>query len=201
MVKKIKLVIQFITISLIIQSCSFDDNTINYEEQLVVFASINAGFPVYDTVFVSRTAEVNESIDSEDLYIENADVRLINISDGSELKFYSLGNGRYYPIDMTVQNLDSVFSYWVDYVISSGTTYRLVVTHEDNSVIAETNVPEKIEITSAEMSEFQCPDESTEPVSIIDVNNLENFTFEQMLSLNLNPLEYIEANNINVDSV
>ena len=162
-----------------------------------MFASINAGFPVYDTVFVSRTAEVNESVDSEDLYIENADVRLINISDGSELKFYSLGNGRYYPIDMTVQNLDSVFSYWVDYVISSGTTYRLVVTHEDNSVIAETNVPEKIEITSAEMSEFQCPDESTEPVSIIDVNNLENFTFEQMLSLNLNPLEYIEANNIN----
>ena len=201
MVKKIKLAIQFITISLIIQSCSFDDNTINYEEQLVVFASINAGFPVYDTVFVSRTAEVNESVDSEDLYIENADVRLINISDGSELKFYSLGNGRYYPIDMTVQNLDSVFSYWVDYVISSGTTYRLVVTHEDNSVIAETNVPEKIEITSAEMSEFQCPDESTEPVSVIDVNNLENFTFEQMLSLNLNPLEYIEANNINVDSV
>ena len=201
MVKKIKLAIQFITISLIIQSCSFDDNTINYEEQLVVFASINAGFPVYDTVFVSRTAEVNESVDSEDLYIENADVRLINISDGSELKFYSLGNGRYYPIDMTVQNLDSVFSYWVDYVISSGTTYRLVVTHEDNSVIAETNVPEKIEITSAEMSEFQCPDESTEPVSIIDVNNLENFTFEQMLSLSLNPLEYIEVNNINVDSV
>ena len=201
MIKKIKLVIQFITISLIIQSCSFDDNTINYEEQLVVFASINAGFPVYDTVFVSRTAEVNESVDSEDLYIENADVRLINISNGSELKFYSLGNGRYYPIDMTVQNLDSVFSYWVDYVISSGTTYRLVVTHEDNSVIAETNVPEKIEITSAEMSEFQCPNESTEPVSIIDVNNLENFTFEQMLSLSQNPLEYIEANNINVDSV
>tara|TARA_A100001011_G_scaffold112271_2_gene118732 strand:+ start:3904 stop:5118 length:1215 start_codon:yes stop_codon:yes gene_type:complete len=201
MIKKIKLVIQFITISLIMQSCSFDDNTINYEEQLVVFASINAGFPVYDTVFVSRTAEVNESVDSDDLYIENADVRLINISDGSELKFYSLGSGRYYPIDMTIQNLDSVFSYWVDYVISSGTTYRLVVTHEDNSVIAETNVPEKIEITSAEMSEFQCPDESTEPVSIIDVNNLENFTFEQMLSLSQNPLEYIEANNINVDSV
>ena len=201
MVKKIKLAIQFITISLIIQSCSFDDNTINYEEQLVVFASINAGFPVYDTVFVSRTAEVNESVDSEDLYIENADVRLINISDGSELKFYSLGNGRYYPIDMTVQNLDSVFSYWVDYVISSGTTYRLVVTHEDNSVIAETNVPEKIEITSAEMSEFICPDESPEAVGIIDVNNLENLTFEQMLSLYQGPLEYIEGNNINVDSV
>ena len=201
MVNKIKLVIQFFSLLLIMQSCSFDDNTINYEEKLVVFASINAGFPVYDTVFVSRTAEANESVDSEDLYIENASVKLINISDGSELKFYSLGNGRYYPIDMTVQNIDSVFSHWLDYIISSGITYRLVVTHEEDSVIAETNVPEKIEITSAEMSEFICPDESPEAVGIIDVNNLENLTFEQMLSLYQDPLEYIEGNNINVDSV
>ena len=201
MVNKIKLVIQVFTLSLIIQSCSFDDNTINYEEQLVVFASINAGFPVFDTVFVSRTAEVSEPVDSEDLYIENANVKLINISNGLELKFYSLGNGRYYPIDMSMQNLDSISRYWLNYIISSGTTYRLVVSHEGDSVIAQTNVPEKIEITSANMSEFKCPDESTEPVSIIDVNNLENLTFEQMLSLYQNPVEYVGANNINVDSV
>jgi len=201
MVNKIKLIIQVLSLSFIMQSCSFDDNTINYEEQLVVFASINAGFPVYDTVFVSRTAEVSEYVDSEDLYIDNANVKLINISDGSELKFYSLGNGRYYPIDMTIENVDSIWNYWRDYIISSGTTYRLVVSHEEDSVIAETNVPEKIEITSAEMSEYTCPDESTEPVSIIDVNNLENLTFEQMLSLYQNPVEYIGVNDVNVDSV
>jgi len=201
MVNKIRLIIQVLSLSFIMQSCSFDDNTINYEEQLVVFASINAGFPVYDTVFVSRTADVSESVDSEDLYIDNANVNLINISDGSELKFYSLGNGRYYPIDISMQNVDSIFSYWLDYIISSGTTYRLVVTHEEDSVIAETNVPEKIEIGAAEMSEYVCPDGSAKPVSIIDVNNLENLSFAQMLSLYQNPVEYIEQNNINVDSV
>jgi len=201
MVNKIRLIIQVLSLSLLMQSCSFDDNTINYEEQLVVFASINAGFPVYDTVFVSRTADVSESVDSEDLYIDNANVNLINISDGSELKFYSLGNGRYYPIDISMQNVDSIFSYWLDYIISSGTTYRLVVTHEEDSVIAETNVPEKIEIGAAEMSEYVCPDGSAKPVSIIDVNNLENLSFAQMLSLYQNPVEYIEQNNINVDSV
>jgi len=201
MYNKIKLLIQILSFSLVMQSCSFDDNTINYEEQLVVFASINAGFPVYDTVFVSRTADVSESVDSEDLYIDNANVNLINISDGSELKFYSLGNGRYYPIDISMQNVDSIFSYWLDYIISSGTTYRLVVTHEEDSVIAETNVPEKIEIGAAEMSEYMCPDGSAKPVSIIDVNNLENLSFAQMLSLYQNPVEYIEQNNINVDSV
>ena len=201
MYNKIKLLIQILSLSLLMQSCSFDDNTINYEEKLVVFASINAGFPVYDTVFVSRTADVSESVDSEDLYIDNANVNLINISDGSELKFYSLGNGRYYPIDISMQNVDSIFSYWLDYIISSGTTYRLVVTHEEDSVIAETNVPEKIEIGAAEMSEYMCPDGSAKPVSIIDVNNLENLSFAQMLSLYQNPVEYIEQNNINVDSV
>ena len=63
------------------------------------------------------------------------------------------------------------------------------------------NEAEKIEIESAEMSEYICPDGSTEPVSIIDVNNLENLTFAQMLSLYQNPVEYIEQNNLNVDSV
>ena len=93
MVSKIKIGIYSFSIMIFIQSCSFDDNIIEYQEQLVVFASINAGFPVFDTVFVSRTAEVNESVDAEDLYIEDASVKLINMADSSELHFYSVGNG------------------------------------------------------------------------------------------------------------
>ena len=201
MKNKMKLIIQILFVSVFIQSCSFDDDTIDYEEQLVVFASINAGFPVFDTVFVSRTANINESIDAADLYIDNANVKLINMSDSSELNFYSLGNGRYYPTDISLQNVDSVSRYWLDYVISSGTTYRLVVIQGQDSVIAQTNVPEKIVITPANMPDYNCPDGSNQPVSTIDVNNLENLTFDQMLALYQNPVEYIESNNINVDSV
>ena len=91
----------------------FDDDTISYEEKLVVFASIDAGFPVFDTVFVSRTADISESVDATDLYIEDASVKLINMSDGSELKFYSVGNGRYYPIDLSMQNIDSISRNWL----------------------------------------------------------------------------------------
>ena len=202
MADKIKLAIQVFILSLIIGSCSFDDDIINYEEQLVVFASINAGFPVFDTVFVSRTAGVDEPVDSEDLYIENANVKLINRSNGSELRFYSLGNGRYYPFDSTMHRpSDSVTNYWRDYIISSGTNYDLVVTHEEDSVIAQTNVPERIEIAPASMPDYLCPDGTNEPVSIIDVNNLENLTYDQLRSLNENPVVHIEENNINVDSV
>ena len=108
MVSKIKIGMYSLLIMIFIQSCSFDDNIIEYQEQLVVFASINAGFPVFDTVFVSRTAEVSESVDAEDLYIEDASVTLINMADSSELHFYSVGNGRYYPIDLSMKNIDSV---------------------------------------------------------------------------------------------
>ena len=50
MISKMKYFIYAILIMIVIQSCTFDDNTIEYQEQLVVFASINAGFPVFDTV-------------------------------------------------------------------------------------------------------------------------------------------------------
>ncbi|GIR56967.1 MAG: hypothetical protein CM15mP64_3790 [Candidatus Neomarinimicrobiota bacterium] len=53
MKSKLIILIQFI-IAMFITSCDFDDNLVEYEEQLVVFASINAGFPVSDTVYVFK---------------------------------------------------------------------------------------------------------------------------------------------------
>ena len=64
-----KTTVQFICLIMFITSCDFNDNLIEYDEKLVVFASINAGFPVADTVFVSRTAAVSESVDAQDLYL------------------------------------------------------------------------------------------------------------------------------------
>lgn len=187
---------------LLIQSCSFNDDIIDYQEKLVVFASINSGFPVTDTVYVSRTAKVGEEVDSEDLYVNDASVKLVNQSNGEELNFYSLGNGRYYPFDLSVfSNQDSVLSHWMNYIINAGTTYMLVVTQDQDSVIATTTVPEKIEITSASMTEYQCPDGSVQPVKIIDVNNLENLSYDQMISLYQDPINYINQNNVNVDSI
>ena len=201
MVSKIKIGMYSLLIMIFIQSCSFDDNIIEYQEQLVVFASINAGFPVFDTVFVSRTAEVSESVDAEDLYIEDASVTLINMADSSKLHFYSVGKGRYYPVDLSMQNMDSVASYWLNYIISSGTTYRLVISHDGDSVIAQTSVPEEIEIFPADMPDYECPDGSIESIKTIDVNNLDNLTFEQMVLLYQDPIQYIESNDINVDSI
>ena len=59
MISKMKYFIYALLIMIVIQSCTFDDNTIDYQEQLVVFASINEGFPVFDTVFFYINSEVN----------------------------------------------------------------------------------------------------------------------------------------------
>ena len=200
MKSKTIILIQFI-IAMFITSCDFDDNLIEYEEQLVVFASINAGLPVSDTVYVSRTAGVSESVDAQDLYIDDANVRLVNLSNGSQLDFYSLGDGRYHPIDLSVPNLDSILIHWSNYIIESGKTYRLIVTHEDDSIAAQTTVPEQMIISSEESYDYSCPDGTLEPVRMIDVNNLQNMTIQDLLWLYQNPVEYIEQNNINVDSV
>ena len=41
-------------------SCDLNDQIIEYEQNLVVFASIEANLPVKDTVLVSRSAGINE---------------------------------------------------------------------------------------------------------------------------------------------
>ena len=196
-----KTTVQFICLIMFFTSCDFNDNLIEYDEKLVVFASINAGFPVADTVFVSRTAAVSESVDAQDLYVDDAEVKLINLGNGSELRMYSLGNGRYHPIDLSLPNIDSVVSIWTDFIITSGTTYRIVVSHDGDSVIAQTTVPDQIEIMAEDSYEFKCPDGSFEPISAINVNNLNNLTFQQTAALYHDPLGFIRDGNIDVDSV
>lgn len=191
-----------IVLALSIQSCSFDDDVIKYEQKVVVFASINAGFPVIDTVFVSRSASVEEEIMADDLWIDSASVKLIRESDSSELIFYPQGNGRYFPISMdNVLSQDSIYLHWANYIITSGTSYRLAVIHDEDSVIAITNVPEKIEISPIDMDDWQCPDGSFDSSKVVDVNNLNNMSFEQMISLYQDPINYITANSVDVDSV
>ena len=94
MKKLIQALVCFGIISLLIQSCDFNDQEIIYEEKLVVFASIVANMPVMDTVFVSRSANLGEDIVANELWIDDADVRLIHDSSSAELVFHSVGNGR-----------------------------------------------------------------------------------------------------------
>ena len=186
-------------ISLLFQSCDFNDLEIIYEEKLVVFASIVANMPVTDTVFVSRSASVDEDISANQLWIDDADVRLIHDSSSAELVFHSVGNGRYFPI-LPDAGMEEILDY-LNYIIQPGDTYRLVVVHDQDSVIATTEVPTTFNIAPADIGEYGCPDGEMLPVGNVDVNNLNDLSPAQLFELFQNPEGFVNTNNINVDSV
>ena len=184
-----------------ISSCSFNDEVIEYEEKLVVFASLVANLPITDTLLVSRSASLDEDIDAEDLAVENAQVRLVNMSseDKKELKFYPLGSGKYFPLSNDATYLDSLN--YISYIIEPGSSYSLIVTNGDDSVVANTTVPESFNITSAEMGDYECPDGTLYTVPNINVNNLDNLNFSQLPELLDSPESFVNNYNINVDTL
>ena len=196
-----KYIISLVTFAILITSCDIDDKIENYEESLVVFASITAGFPVIDTVYISKTASINEDITTGDLKISDAEVILRRVDTNEELKLHSIGDGKYVPVDLLSDKLDSIILYWSNYIIEGGVTYNLIVTHNNDSLIATTTIPQQIEIEPAMMNDHRCPDNSYEPVPIIDVNNLNSISPSQLVELYTDPKDFIVSNNINVDSV
>ena len=183
----------------VFQSCDFNETELNYNEQLVVFASITAGLPILDTVLVSRTASVNEDVITNDLWINDAVVKLINDSTNEILSFNNVGNGQYFPLPETPSN-EQVTTY-LNFVIQPDYRYRLVVTHENDSIMAMTTVPDSFKLNSADLGDYECPDGEVIPTKMVNVNNLEGYSIEHLSQLLLDPQDFVIENNIDVDSV
>ncbi|MDP6261456.1 MAG: DUF4249 family protein [Candidatus Marinimicrobia bacterium] len=155
--KKILIILPFI-----FMSCSINDENIVYEEKLVLWANIQANFPLVDTVFVSRSAALDENAVSEELWISDAEVRVIGDSINLLLQPVAGRAGRYFTDE--------------DYVFQGGGTYQVLVIHENDTVSGITTVPEKMEITSVPESNFEC-DGNVYTVPEINVNNFNPFFF------------------------
>ena len=196
---KISILHLMIFSNILFYSCDFNDQNLEYEDNLVVFGSIVANLPVRDTVSVSRSASILEDIQAQDLWIDNASVYLIDDSTKDSLHFFNVGSGKYFPLP-TEPSLENIENY-LNYIILPGKTYHLVVNHDMDSVIATTTVPNEMNINPYNMGDYECPDGTILPTSTIDVNNLENLSLEQLISLSQNPYNYISDNNVNVDTV
>ena len=185
--------------SVLFHSCDFNDHIIEYEQNLVVFASIEANLPVKDTVLVSRSAGINENVLANDLWVNDATVVLIDDSTGITLPFINVAPGRYFPVTDT-SSIEDLNAY-INYIIRPGATYSLVVKIDIDSVIARTTVPAAMNIQPIDLGDYECPDGEVLPAGVIDVNNLDSLSFEQLLNFASNPATYIISNNINVDTV
>ena len=62
-------------------SCSINNDQAMYEEKLVLWANLRSNFPLIDTVFVARSASLNEEVRSKDLWIDSC---LLYTSDAAD---------------------------------------------------------------------------------------------------------------------
>ncbi len=100
--------------------CEQSVEVLEYEEKLVVFANLEAGLPMIDTVYVSYTYEINEAHESGDKWVSDADVWITGAGDTLELLPVEGRPGRY-----TTSSFE---------LIESGEEYTLNVEHEDESM-------------------------------------------------------------------
>lgn len=155
--KKILIILPFIFLS-----CSLDDEKIVYEQKLVLWANIQANFPLLDTVFVSHTSAVSDNISSDELWISNAEVQIIGDTVALQLTPVTNRPGRYLT--------DS------DYVFQGGETYMVMVIHESDTASGTTTVPQKMEISSVPESIYDCQGNSY-TVPEININNYDPFSW------------------------
>ena len=193
------IIIKIFLVVLIIESCSFEDNEMVYEEKIVVFASISANLPVIDTILVSKTSAIQENALSSDLVINDAEIKLIEDSTGNFIEFYNVGEGAYFPIseESSTEDIEN----YANFIIKPGFSYKLIIKHELDSILAQTIVPEAMNIRAADLGTYECPDGTQLETKTIDVNNLSELSVDQLLEFAMNPQRFISEYAINVDSV
>jgi len=139
----------------------FNDPESPYEEKYVVFGNISANQPmINDTIFVSRTASLDEMVDAENLWVSDAEVTIFNdnmIAKASPV----IGSAGRYQTDPSV-------------VFMSGVKYHLEVNVNGKILTSETTTPNTIEISAdSELKTYTCNDGTTLPISIINVDNVD----------------------------
>ncbi len=139
--------------------CEESVEELDYQEKLVVFANLEAGLPLIDTVYVSYTYEINEAHESEGKWVSDADVWITGAGDTLEFLPVEGRPGRY-----TTSSFE---------LIESGEEYTLNVEHDDESVSASTTVPDSFTVTSVTSDLYEC---DGEPVFVdtIDLHLEEN---------------------------
>lgn len=147
---------------LLIGGCEWALDESAYEEKLVVFGHLRANNPLLDTVFVSLSHAIDESIDLPGKWISDAKVTLW---DGETPVFCLLPvegrPGRY---------LDQ---HWRPHHIHRARLYEMAVTWGEYRAQAYTQVPDTFVVESAASTEWSCLDQPV-IVPAIDLHYTDN---------------------------
>ena len=149
-------------ILVVITSCEdFNDLESPYAEQYVIFGNISGNMPMIDdTIFVSRSASLDEKVDANQLWISNAN---ITISGDGENHIALPVNGRpgRYQTDQSV-------------VFKTGINYQLSVKINDKVLTSETTIPKSLNINSeTDLKNYNCGNGTSLPIKVINTDNMD----------------------------
>ena len=155
--KKILIIFTFIFFS-----CSINDDQSTYEEKLVLWANLRSNFPLIDTVFVAKSASLNEQVSSKDLWIDEAQVYIIGDTVNLALMPVTDSPGRYFTNS--------------NYIFQGGMTYKVEAVFENDTISGVTTIPQKMEISSEPQTIYSCKDINYD-VPQININNYNPWSF------------------------
>ena len=141
---------------------NFNDPESPYLEKYVVFGNISGNMPMIDdTIYVSRSASLDEIIDADQLWINDA---IVTISgDGNEYQASLVpGHSGRYQTDPSV-------------IFKTGIKYKLSVSVNGKVLTSETTIPKSLNIDpNTEIKNYTCGDGTTLPVKVINVENIDS---------------------------
>jgi hypothetical protein len=144
-----------VAVIVLVSGCDWGMEESAYDEKLVVFGYFRANSPLLDTVFVSLSHAIDESIDLPGKWIADAKVTLW---DGETPPFclqpVEGRPGRY---------LDQ---YWRSHFIHRARLYELAVTWGEYKVRTYTQIPDTFVVRSVSSTEWSCLDQPVEVPAI-----------------------------------
>ena len=152
-------------LSIMMLSCEFDDTVATYEDKLVVFCNLSAKLPLGtsgDTCYISISSAIEDKVNLEDLYIENAEVTITRSSTNKVYSVLPVPNrrGRYLTADSII--------------FQPGETYVLNAAYGEFEVSAETTIPGGMDYYSPDDETYNCKGEELSVPSV----NTENFQLQ-----------------------
>ncbi len=151
----------FILVFIAFSACDdFNDPESPYIEQYVVFGNISGNMSMIDdTIFVSRSASLDEKVEANQLWISDADIT-ISGDGNSYTAFPVLGQPGRYQTEQSV-------------VFKAGQNYKLSVLVNGKTLTSETTVPKSLNINSeTDLKNYICNDGTSLPVKAINTDNM-----------------------------
>ena len=152
-------------LSIMMLSCEFDDTVATYEDKLVVFCNLSAKLPLGtsgDTCYISISSAIEDKVNLEDLYIENAEVTITRSSTNKVYSVLPVPNrrGRYLTADSII--------------FQPGETYVLNAAYGEFEVSAETTIPGGMDYYSPDDETYNCKGEE---LNVPSVNKWNPYVF------------------------